>query len=192
MSKGTSGLQKMMWLDMEMTGLEPSVHHILEVCVVVTDIHFENLHTWESAVFQPPEVLGLMDNWCVKTHTASGLVARVPSGISVVELDQTLTTLAKEHFGKERIVLCGNSIGQDRKFVEAYLPNFAKTLHYRMLDVSSFKIVFENRYGIKYKKKNKHKALDDILESIDELKLYLSYFSAPNGSNTTAVPTGVL
>ena len=168
-------VQKLFWLDMEMTGLEPDRHKILETCAVITDLEFQTLSSWQSVIFQSPEDLQLMDDWCTKTHTANGLVAKVPHGISEQALDQELCQLASAHFGKEKVVLCGNSIGQDRKFVEKYLPEFAKLLHYRMLDVSSFKIIFENKFKMKYKKKNKHLAMDDVLESIEELKFYLGH-----------------
>jgi len=168
-------MQRMFWLDMEMTGLDPVKDRILEAAVVVTDLAFEVKATWDSAVFQEPEVLKGMDEWCTRTHGASGLTARVPNGITEHALDEALCKLAREHCPGSKIVLCGNSIGQDRRFVEAYLPAFTKTLHYRMLDVSSFKLIFENRYSKKFKKKNKHQALGDILESIEELRFYLSF-----------------
>ena len=168
-------MQRMFWLDMEMTGLDPAVHRILEAAVVITDLRFEVKATWDSAVFQEPAVLAGMDEWCTKTHGASGLSARVPHGITEQALDETLCRLAREQCPGGGVVLCGNSIGQDRKFVEAFLPAFSKVLHYRMLDVSSFKLVFENRYGRKFKKKNKHEAVGDILESIEELRFYLSF-----------------
>jgi len=165
----------MYWLDMEMTGLDPALHCILETAVVVTDLQFEVITTWSSAVQQPPEALALMDAWCVKTHTGSGLLGRVPEGIGIAELDETLARIAREKCPGEKIILCGNSIGQDRRFIEAALPKFSGLLHYRMLDVSSFKILFENRYAKKFKKQNKHTALGDIHESIEELRYYLGF-----------------
>lgn len=168
-------MERMFWLDMEMTGLDHTKERILECAVVVTDRTFNVLATFETAVFQPPEVLAGMDNWCKETHGKTGLTARVPEGISETELDEKLMGLVQSHFPKERVVLCGNSIGQDRKFVEAFLPRFTAKLHYRMLDVSSFKIVFENFYQKKFKKENKHRALDDIHESIAELRHYLEF-----------------
>ncbi|MEY3902946.1 MAG: hypothetical protein RL189_2252 [Pseudomonadota bacterium] len=169
-------MKNLFWLDMEMTGLEPQQHRILEVAVIVTDWSFRPLKTFSTAVFQPPEELAKMDDWCVKTHTGSGLLGRVPEGMRETELDSALTALAGEFFtGDERVVLCGNSIGQDRKFVDLYLPKFSAKLHYRMLDVSSFKIVFENAFNQKFKKKNRHEALGDIEESIAELQYYFSF-----------------
>jgi oligoribonuclease len=166
----------LIWLDLEMTGLHIASDFILEAAALVTDIHFNELASLEEVVFQSPEVLEKMDDWCKKNHGESGLLAKVPSGISEAELDQKLFDLLALHAPKGRPILAGNSISQDRKFVDKFLPQFAKRLHYRMLDVSSFKIIFESKFGIKFKKQNKHRALDDIHESLRELKLYLQYF----------------
>lgn len=161
---------------MEMTGLDVTEHKILEAAVIVTDWSLRPLKTFSSAVVQDEASLALMDDWCVKTHTASGLLSRVPSGMTEPQLEQALLQLSDEFFPPdEKIVLCGNSIGQDRKFVEKYLPGFSSRLHYRMLDVSSFKIVFENAFSQKFKKKNKHEALGDIEESIAEFSFYLGF-----------------
>ncbi|MEY4066597.1 MAG: hypothetical protein RIR26_2805 [Pseudomonadota bacterium] len=169
-------MKHLFWLDMEMTGLEPQQHKVLEVAVIVTDWNFQSLKRFSTAVFQPDEELKKMDDWCVKTHGASGLLKRVPEGLKENELDLALVDIVKEFYpSDEKVVLCGNSIGQDRKFVDRYLPQFAARLHYRMLDVSSFKVVFENAFQQKFKKQNKHEALEDIEESIAELKHYLSF-----------------
>jgi oligoribonuclease len=169
-------MKNLLWLDMEMTGLDPLQHRILEAAVVVTDWSLLPLKSFSTAVFQPPDELAKMDDWCVKTHTASGLLKRVPEGMKSNELDESLVHLVSEFFKEdEKIVLCGNSIGQDRKFVDLYLPKFSSKLHYRMLDVSSFKILFENAFNLKFKKQNRHEALGDIEESIAEFKHYLSY-----------------
>lgn len=168
-------MRRMFWLDMEMTGLDPAKDRILEAAVVITDLSFDVKATFDSAVFQPPELLAGMDDWCKKTHGASGLVDRVPHGLSEQALDARLCELARTHCPGTKVVLCGNSIGQDRKFVDAHLPGFAALLHYRMLDVSSFKLVFENMYGRKFKKQNKHTAVEDIHESIAELRHYLGF-----------------
>jgi oligoribonuclease len=170
-------MAKLFWLDMEMTGLNPNTERLLEAAVIVTDNDFQNVASYETTVFQHEEILKNMDNWCKETHGKSGLIARVASGISEEQLDTELCALADAHFAGEKIILCGNTIGQDRKFVEKFLPLFSKRLHYRMLDVSSFKIVFENLLGKKFQKENKHRALDDIRESILELRYYLSFIN---------------
>lgn len=157
-----------------MTGLDPVNDRILEAALIVTSPNFnETLAEWETAVFQPPEIIAGMNEWCQKTHAESGLTERVPHGITEEALDDKLASAAEQFWGKQAVILCGNSIGQDRKFVDRYLPRFAAHLHYRMLDVSSFKIVFQERYDQQFAKRGTHRALDDIRESIAELQFYL-------------------
>ncbi len=183
--KSPSEATFLFWLDMEMTGLEVEKEKILEVAALVTDHDLKAFGSLEAVVYQSPEVLAGMDEWCRKTHGKSGLVNRVPNGITEAALDDGLCAmLDAPDCPKGRPILAGNSIGQDRKFIDRYLPKFAARLHYRMLDVSSFKIIFEHRLGLKYKKQNKHRALDDVRESISELQFYLGYVRLEN----TAAP----
>lgn len=149
-------------------------HKIIEAAVIVTDSTLEPLAHFSTAVFQPKVELAKMDAWNVEHHTKSGLVARIPGGISDKALDERLVAFIDQHFSGDRPILCGNSIHQDRKFIDRYLPQTARKLHYRMLDVSSFKVVFQQFYNVTYKKSEKHQALEDILESIEELKYYMS------------------
>lgn len=173
------------WLDLEMTGLHPEKDRILEVALIVTDEHNQEKGRYETAVFQPQSVLDGMDEWCQKHHGESGLTARVPGGLPESEVDQKLRALLDTLAPKGRPILAGNSIAQDRRFVDRYLPLFAARLHYRMLDVSSFKVIFESRFQMKFQKQNKHRALDDIHESMAELEFYLTHFNpagvAPSG-----------
>lgn len=118
-----------------------------------------------------------MDAWCTEHHGKSGLTAKVPNGKPEVAVESELVKIIQEFSPKEKAILAGNTIGQDRKFIDQWMPNFANTLHYRMLDVSSFKILFENIYNKKYDKKHKHRAIDDILESIGELKFYMQFIN---------------
>jgi oligoribonuclease len=178
-------MKHLLWLDMEMTGLRPETDRILEVAAIVTDLNFQVLETWEAVVFQPPSVLEGMDAWCKEHHGKSGLTARVPGGILEDKADAKLLEIGRRFFASDKIVLAGNSIWQDRRFVERYLPLFSSALHYRMLDVSAWKLVFENVYGKKYQKKEKHRALEDIEESISELKYYLGSVDV---SKLTLVP----
>jgi len=182
------------WIDLEMTGLDASTDRILEAAVVVTDKQLEPVFEWETSVLQTEETLEGMNDWCKRHHAASGLIDRVPSGISESALDDKLCEIALAHFKKKNpCVIAGNSIHQDRKFIDRYLPRFSERLHYRMLDVSSFKIVFRELLGREFKKSNAHRALDDIHESIAELKYYLQAIDAsaldpidndPQGSET--------
>src|SRR5262245_39978216 len=164
------------WIDLEMTGLDETKDSILEVAAVITDHDFKTLEEFHRIVYQPPEVLKKMNAWCRKHHTQSGLVEKVKTGTPLSDVEQDLLDLANRHYKKkDEIVLCGNSVGNDRRFLERYMPKFCKRLHYRLIDVSSFKEIFRTKYGIKFEKKNKHRAVDDIYESIEELKTYLSY-----------------
>jgi len=158
-----------------MTGLDPVNDRILEAAVIVTNKQLEPVFEWDTPVFQTPEVLEKMNEWCKHHHAVSGLIDRVPNGKTEASLDERLCEIAQVHFKKKNpVVICGNSISQDRKFIDAYLPLFASKLHYRMLDVSSLKIVFREMLGREFKKNNTHRALDDIRESIAELKYYMS------------------
>ncbi len=171
----TPKANKLLWVDMEMTGLDEKRDHILEVAAVVTDYNLEPLDEYAAIVFQPQEILDLMDDWCVKTHGKSGLTEAVKSGTPLEKVEEELIALTQKHFPNTRAVLCGNSVGQDRRFIDAYLKRFSSLLHYRIIDVSSFKEIFENKYGIRMTKKEGHRARDDIFESIHELKHYLSF-----------------
>jgi oligoribonuclease len=164
---------RLFWLDMEMSGLDPSRDRILEAAVIVTSIRLEELERYETCVRQPPEVLSGMNDWCRQHHGASGLTARVSGGIAEAALDEAFCNLADRYFQQNPVILAGNSIFQDRRFVERYLPRFTARLHYRMLDVSSFKIVFESLFSVPYVKANAHRALEDIVESIGEFRYYV-------------------
>ena len=160
---------------MEMSGLEHTKERILEVALLVTDLSLNIVKEYETIVFQEDIVLKGMDAWCTEHHGKSGLTAKVPHGKPEAEVEIELIKIIKEFSPSDRALLAGNSIGQDRKFIDQWMPDFAKTLHYRMLDVSSFKILFEGIYNKKYNKKHKHRAVDDIIESIEELKFYMQY-----------------
>lgn len=160
---------------MEMSGLDHTKERILEVALVITDLSFNVVQEYISVVYQHDDVLKGMDNWCTEHHGKSGLTAKVPNGKPEKEVEQEIIALIKEFSPNEKIILAGNTIGQDRKFIDQWMPTLAKNLHYRMLDVSSFKIVYENIFNKKYDKKHKHRALEDIIESIEELKFYLQF-----------------
>ena len=167
-------MKKLLWLDMEMTGLDVTKERVLEVAAIVTDTHFQPLDQYEQVVFQPPELLAAMDDWNQKHHGESGLLAKVPSGRPEAQVDEDLYQFVKKNFD-ERPILAGNSIGQDRLFIDKYFQKFAASLHYRMLDVTSWKVIFENIYQKKFQKQDRHRALDDIQESIDELRFYMGF-----------------
>lgn len=175
-TKSESSTLKLLWIDLEMSGLDVEKEVIIEVAALVTDFDFKVYDTYEAVVRQPPQYLENMDEWNKKHHGESGLLAKIPSGSDPAKVEQDLCALVKKHFAgtsnDSRPILCGNSIAQDRLFINKYFKNLASLLHYRMLDVSSWKIVMNSKYNRKYEKKNTHRALDDILESIEELKYY--------------------
>ena len=167
---------KLLWMDLEMSGLDVQACRILETAVIVTDLALNELETYEAIVYQPPEVLAGMDGWCREHHGKSGLTKAVASGKPETLVEDELLALIERHFAKDdKPVLCGNSISNDRDFVRAYWPRLAARLHYRLVDVSSFKVIFKERFGVKHEKAGAHRAVGDIRESIDELKHYLSF-----------------
>ncbi len=182
--------KRLLWMDLEMTGLDDQKDQILEVAAVVTDLELKPLEEFHRVVFQPPEVLAGMNDWCKKTHGDSGLTAACATGTPLVEVERELVALLDRHYSsKDRPVLCGNSISNDRRFLDRYCVEFSKRLHYRMIDVSSFKEIYRERWGIDFKKKNSHRAVDDIFESIRELEHYLSFVKIPAEPKATG-PAG--
>ena len=157
-----------------MTGLNVEHERIIEVGAIVTDVDLKPLGEFHNVVFQPQSLLDSMDEWNQKHHKASGLLDKIPTGGKEAEVEQELALWSKEHFD-EPIILAGNTIGQDRLFLEKYFKEFSKLLHYRQLDVTSLKLLF-SPLGIEFKKKNTHRAIDDIKESIEELKFFKKHF----------------
>lgn len=172
-------MKKLYWLDMEMTGLDIEKEVVIEVAAIITDLNFKELDTFEAVVKQPQSYLDNMDAWNTEHHGASGLTAKVPHGMEPYAVEHHLVSLAKNHWPdpKDRPVLAGNSISQDRLFIDKYFKQFSKVLHYRMLDVTSWKVLLFNKYGIEYKKHNQHRALDDVRESIQELQFYSQFIN---------------
>jgi len=156
---------KLLWVDLEMTGLDVTKERIIEVAAIVTDENYNNLDTYESVVHQDSRFIEAMDDWNTNQHGQSGLTAKIPTAPKADKVESDLCDFVKKHFS-EPAILAGNSIGQDRKFIDAYMPKLADLLHYRMLDVTSWKIVMENQYNQFFQKKDSHRALSDIEESI--------------------------
>lgn len=165
---------------MEMTGLDVEKEVVIEVAAIITDYDFKELDTFETVIKQDQKYLAAMDDWNTEHHTKSGLVKKVPHGMEPFEAEHYLMDLVRKHFPdtRNRPMLAGNSITQDRLFIEKYFESFAGQLHYRMLDVSSWKIIFQKKFGYHYQKSNQHRALDDIRESIGELKNYMEFLDA--------------
>lgn len=169
--------QKLFWIDLEMTGLDVQKEVIIECAAIITDFEFNVLEQYSSVVKQPQKYLDAMDDWNRKHHRDSGLLEKIRSGTEPENVEHDLIEMIHRHFpppvGKP--ILAGNSIAQDRLFLDKYFTRFSSLLHYRMMDVSSWKIIFNTRYRLKYQKKNAHRALDDILESVHELQFYLGH-----------------
>ncbi|KAA1207676.1 oligoribonuclease [Vibrio cholerae] len=169
--------QNLIWIDLEMTGLDPETHKIIEMATIVTDSELNILAEGPViAIHQPESELAKMDEWCTTTHTASGLVARVrQSKVSEEEaIDQTLAFL-KQWVPEGKSPICGNSIGQDRRFLYKHMPRLEAYFHYRYIDVSTIKELtrrWQPEVLKEFSKTGSHLALDDIRESIAELQFY--------------------
>jgi oligoribonuclease len=169
-------MTKLFWIDLEMTGLDVEKEVIIEAAAVITDLDFKMLDSYHAVVKQDQKLLDSMDDWNKSHHKESGLTAAVPNGQDPAVVEKELCALLDKHFKSERAVLAGNSIGQDRLFLNKYFKTFSNRLHYRMLDVTSWKILMNAKFGIIHQKKNAHRAVDDIKESIEEMKAYLAHF----------------
>lgn len=171
----------LIWIDLEMTGLDPEKERIIEIATIVTDAELNTLAEGPvMAVHQSNELLDAMDEWCTRTHRENGLTQRVKdSTISEREAELATIEFLKEHVDAGASPICGNSIGQDRRFLVKYMPELEAFFHYRNLDVSTLKELAQRwKPGILpgFKKNNTHLALDDIRESINELKYYREHF----------------
>ena len=169
--------QNLIWIDLEMTGLDPETDVIIEMATIVTDTELNVLAEGPViAVHQSDERLAAMDEWNTRTHGDSGLTQRVrDSRISQAEAEAQTIAFLEKWVPKGKSPICGNSIGQDRRFLYKYMPALEAYFHYRYLDVSTLKILAERwAPGVKegFVKTGTHQALDDIRESIAELKYY--------------------
>ncbi len=174
----------LIWLDLEMTGLHPETDVIIEVACLVTDAQLNILAEGPVlAVHQPDSVLDSMDEWCRTTHGASGLTARVrESTVTIEEAERQTLEFVAAWTVSGASPLCGNSIGHDRRFVRRYMPAFDGWLHYRSIDVSSVKELVRRWYPDSMRppaKKGHHLALDDIRESVEELRWYREHVFVP-------------
>lgn len=173
----------LIWLDLEMTGLNPDRDHILEIATVVTNAQLETVAEGPVfAIHQSDAVLEMMDEWNTKQHTKSGLVARVKaSNVTVEHVQAETIEFLMHHVPASKSPMCGNSICQDRRFLFRWMPKLEQYFHYRNLDVSTVKILARHwspdiAKNIKNKKESQHVALQDIYDSIAELKYYQENF----------------
>ena len=171
----------LVWMDLEMTGLDPNTDRIIEMATIITDSELNVVAEGPVlAIRQPEERLAAMDDWNQKHHGESGLLDRVrKSQISQREAEAQTLAFLEQHVEKNQAPLCGNTIWQDRRFLARYMSDLERYLHYRIIDVSSLKeLVARWRPELLdgFTKVNAHTALADIRESIAELRYYREHF----------------
>jgi len=168
---------KLLWIDLEMTGLEPEKDRILEVAAIATGWDLEPMAELTAVVRQEPELMKkrmVGEFWEKNRASKEALMAQNEQGKPGAEVEKELLEFIDKHFGEE-VILAGNSIHQDRKFIDREMPELSQRLHYRMLDVSAWKVYFEGAKRKKFVKPEAHRALSDIQGSIEELKWYLTF-----------------
>ncbi len=172
---------KVLWVDLEMTGLEPAKDVILEVAAEITDFDLKTLETYESTIKQSEKIVveRMQKNvwWKDFPTNRDHFVKNLDKGKSLKEVENELIDLVEKHFDNEMAVLGGNSIYNDRLFIKQWMPALDLKLHYRMLDVSAWKVFMQGRFGVEFKKPDVHRAFEDIQGSIAELQYYLDYFN---------------
>ncbi len=166
----------LVWMDLEMTGLEAITDTIIEIATIITDIDLNTIEIGpEFVIYQDEEILEEMNEWCQEHHALSGLTDRVrQSNITTQMAEKQTLDFLKKYVPEGKAPLCGNSIHQDRAFLKRHMPSLEQYLHYRNIDISSLKELAFRWYPNlkKYQKQGKHTAMEDIKESIDELKYY--------------------
>ncbi|MBS04217.1 MAG: oligoribonuclease [Gammaproteobacteria bacterium] len=173
--------QNLVWMDLEMTGLDPERDRILEIATVITDSELEIVAELPPIVVrQDEDLLSGMDDWNTEHHTKTGLINAVRSrGIAEADAEARSLEFLREHVEAGASPLCGNTIWQDRRFLVKYMPELEAHLHYRNIDVSTIKELAARWRPEVYrsvKKEGTHRAMDDIKESIEELRLYRNSF----------------
>jgi oligoribonuclease len=182
MSKKEQIPTKLLWLDLEMTGLDAQKDVILEVAVEITDFEFNTLASYEARIKQSKKtVVSRMQSniwWRDFPDNRDEFIQKLHEGQSLAAVEQQLVSIVEKHFGDELAVLAGNSIYNDRNFIRQWMPALDLKLHYRMLDVSAWKVFMQGRYGVVFEKQEVHRAYDDIQASVAELQHYLGWFDA--------------
>lgn len=173
----------LIWIDMEMTGLDPDKDRIIEVAIVITDAQLNKIaESPVMVVFQTKEILDGMDKWNQSTHSKSGLIDKVRSSkLTEADVEAQMVAFLQRHMRSGISPMCGNSICQDRRFMARWMPQLEAYFHYRNLDVSTFKELVKRwkpEIASGLKKEGKHEALADIYDSINELKYYREHFIA--------------
>lgn len=171
---------RLIWIDLEMTGLDPDTDQIIEIATIVTDAELNEIAVGPViAVASTAEQMAAMDEWCTRTHTASGLLQRcLESSISLTEAEARTLEFLAEWLPSGASPMCGNSICQDRRFLARYMPKLESFFHYRNLDVSTVKELARRwapEIAAGLDKNSRHLALDDIRDSIAELRYYRGF-----------------
>ena len=171
---------KFFWVDLEMTGLNAQKDVILEVAAEITDANLETLASYEARIRHPQtKIAKLMkenDFWQKYSENRNDFLEHAGEGKPLEIVEQELIELVKHYFADEQAILAGNSIHSDKKFIESYMPSLDLLLHYRLLDVSSWKVVLQAMHGEQFDKPEVHRAYEDIQASIAELQHYLDWF----------------
>jgi oligoribonuclease len=167
---------RLVWVDLEMTGLDDKTCTVIQMAMIITDPALKEIAMLEQTIWQPESALETMSPFVRKMHTENGLLEKVrASQTSLAEAEQRACEVLLQHVPYRKGILAGNSIWQDRRFMLRYLPSFEQSLHYRQVDVSTIKVLAKNWYGPKGDppaKASTHTALDDIRASIAELAWY--------------------
>lgn len=178
----------LVWIDLEMTGLDIDTCTIIEIATIVTDGYLNIIEIGPNLAINVDETyIEAMDEWNTKHHHESGLVQRVrESDESLSSAEQKTLDFLRKHVEEKKAPLCGNSIWNDRRFLEKFMPKLSDFLHYRMVDVSSVKEISKRWYPKlpQYEKKGAHLALDDIIESIEELKHFRKTVFIPSDASS--------
>ena len=174
----------LIWIDLEMTGLDPNRDRILEIATIVTDKHLNILEEGPAlAIHRSDSVLAKMDAWCTKQHASSGLTDRVKkSRISTVKAERMTLEFLQKYITAGKSPMCGNTICQDRRFLYRYMPELEKFFHYRNFDVSVLKMIAKSWYpqiAKGFRKKTRHLALSDVYDSIEEMQYYRKHLMIP-------------
>lgn len=182
MAKSAFKPKYILWMDLEMTGLDPVEDRILEVGAIITDWDFKEVATYEAVKKVGPQLMKqrmAVPFWDEFSAVRDALMAQNADGKNGRVVENELLAFVNEHIGEaETVLLAGNSIHQDRRFIVNEWPRLNDRLHYRMLDVTAWKVVFEAKYGKKFAKPEAHRALEDIRGSIEELNYYLKKVKA--------------
>ncbi|WP_267256825.1 oligoribonuclease [Coxiella endosymbiont of Ornithodoros maritimus] len=170
----------LIWLDLEMTGLDPERDRIIEIATIVTNSHLDILAEGpDFAIHQPDKLLTAMDNWNTSHHTVSGLLERVKNSfVDEVEAETLTLAFLKKYVSAGKSPLCGNSVCQDRRFLSRYMPRLNQFFHYRHLDVTTLRILAQRwapQITAAHIKESQHLALQDIRDSIEELRYYRAH-----------------